>query len=64
MDFVIIFKIGAIGIAVAVLHQVLSKAGRDEYAMLTSLTGVLVIVMMLIPHLADMFSDLKRLMDF
>ncbi len=64
MDFVIIFKIGAIGIAVAVLHQVLSKAGRDEYAMLTTLTGVLVIVMMLIPHLADMFSDLKRLMDF
>ena len=64
MDFDIIFKIGAIGIAVAVLHQVLSKSGRDEYAMLTTLSGILVIIMMLIPHMADLLSDLKRLMDF
>ncbi len=64
MDFIMIFKIGAIGIAVAVLHQVLSRSGRDEYAMLTTLTGVLVIVMMLLPHLADLISDLKRLIDF
>lgn len=64
MDIVLIFKIGAIGIAVAVLNQVLSRSGRDEYAMLTTLSGVLVVVMMLIPYLADLFSDLKRLMDF
>ncbi len=64
MDIVLIFKIGAIGIAVAVLNQVLSRSGRDEYAMLTTLSGVLVIVMMLIPYLADLFSDLKRLIDF
>lgn len=64
MDIVLIFKIGAIGIAVAVLNQVLSRSGRDEYAMLTTLSGVLVIVMMLIPYLADFFSDLKRLIDF
>jgi len=64
MDIVLIFKIGAIGIAVAVLNQVLSRSGRDEYAMLTTLSGVLVVVMMLIPYLADLFSDLKKLMDF
>ena len=64
MDIVLIFKIGAIGIAVAVLNQVLSRLGRDEYAMLTTLSGVLVVVMMLIPYLADLFSDLKRLIDF
>ncbi|MBO5360852.1 MAG: stage III sporulation protein AC [Clostridia bacterium] len=64
MDIVLIFKIGAIGIAVAVLNQVLSRSGRDEYAMLTTLSGVLVVVMMLIPYLADLFSDLKRLIDF
>jgi stage III sporulation protein AC len=64
MDIVLIFKIGAIGIAVAILNQVLSRSGRDEYAMLTTLSGVLVVIMMLIPYLADLFSDLKRLMDF
>lgn len=64
MDIVLIFKIGAIGIAVAILNQVLSRSGRDEYAMLTTLSGVLVVIMMLIPYLADLFSDLKRLLDF
>ena len=64
MNIVLIFKIGAIGIAVAILNQVLSRSGRDEYAMLTTLSGVLVVIMMLIPYLADLFSDLKRLMDF
>ncbi len=64
MEVVLIFKIGAIGISVAVLHQVLARSGRDEYAMLTTLAGVLVIVMMLIPELAELLSDLKKLMDF
>ncbi len=64
MDIILIFKIGTIGIAVAVLNQVLARSGRDEYAMLTTMAGVLVVIMMLIPHLADLISTLKRLMDF
>ncbi len=64
MEFVLVFKIGALGLGVAVLHQVLAKSGRDEYAMLTTLAGVLVIVVMLIPELAELLTDLKRLLDF
>ncbi len=64
MEIVLIFKIGAIGIAVAVLHQVLARSGREEYALLTTMSGVLVIVMMLLPELADLISALKKLMDF
>lgn len=64
MDVVMIFKIAAIGIGVAVIHQVLSKSGREEYAMLTTLSGVLAVVMMLLPYLADLISALKKLMDF
>ena len=64
MGILLIFKIGAIGIAVAVLNQVLSRSGRDEYAMLTTMAGVMVVVMMLLPELADLLSDLKRLIDF
>lgn len=64
METLLIFKIAAIGIGVAVIHQVLSKSGRDEYAMLTTLSGVLVIVMMLLPYLTDLISSLEKLMDF
>ena len=49
MEIELIFKIAAIGIIVAVLNQILSKSGRDEYAMLTVLTGIVVIAVMLVP---------------
>ncbi|MBQ9552859.1 MAG: stage III sporulation protein AC [Clostridia bacterium] len=64
MDVSLILKIGLIGISVAVLHQVLSRSGREEYAMLTALTGVIVILLMLLPEAADLLSLLKRIMDF
>ena len=59
VDVNFILKIAAIGIIVAVLNQILSKSGRDEYAMLTTLAGVIVVLMMLIPQLSDMLSSLK-----
>ncbi len=59
-----ILKIGILGISVAVLHQVLSRSGRDEYAMLTALAGVVVILLMLLPQAAELLSILKRIMDF
>ncbi len=64
MDVLMVFKIAAIGIGVAVIHQVLSKSGREEYAMLTTLSGVLAVVMMLLPYFADLIDTLKKLMDF
>ncbi|MBQ3498766.1 MAG: stage III sporulation protein AC [Clostridia bacterium] len=64
MEFILIFKIGAIGLSVAVLHQVLTRSGREEYAMLTTMSGIIVVVMMLIPELVDLISALKKLMDF
>ena len=64
MGVVLIFKIGAIGLAVAVLHQVLARSGREVYALLTTMAGVLVVVMMLLPELAELISTLKKIMDF
>lgn len=49
MEVDFIFKIAAIGIIVAVLYQVLSRSGREEYATLTVIAGIAVIVMMLLP---------------
>ena len=50
----LVIKIALIGIVVAVLGQILSRSGRDEYAMLTVLAGVLAVVLMILPELSEL----------
>ena len=59
MDVDLIFKIAAIGIIVSVLNQVLIKAGREEQAMLTTLAGLIVVLMMLIYEISNLFETVK-----
>jgi stage III sporulation protein AC len=61
MEVDLIFKIAAIGILVAVLNQVLSRAGRDEQAMMTTLTGLVVVLMMVVQEIARLFDLVKVL---
>lgn len=61
VDVDLIFKIAAIGILVAVLNQVLSRAGRDEQAMLTTLAGLVVVLMMVVREIAELFALVKAL---
>ena len=61
MDVDMIFRIAAIGILVAVLNQVLSRAGRDEQAMMTTLAGLVVVLMMVVQEIADLFALVKNL---
>ena len=61
MDVDLIFKIAAIGILVAVLNQVLSRAGRDEQAMMTTLAGLVVVLMMVVREIASLFDMVKTL---
>lgn len=63
MEIELIFKIAAIGIIVAVLNQILSKSGRDEYAMLTVLTGIVVIAIMLVPQLDTLYDIMQTIFD-
>ena len=56
-----IFKIAAIGILVAVLNQVLIRAGRDEQAMMTTLAGLVVVLMMVVQEIARLFDMVKAL---
>ncbi len=63
MEVDFIFKIAAIGIIVAVLNTVLIRSGREEQAMLTTLAGVIVVLMMLVPQIGDLFSTVKSLFD-
>lgn len=61
MEVDLIFRIAAIGILVAVLNQVLSRAGRDEQAMMTTLAGLVVVLMMVVQEIAQLFTMVKTL---
>ena len=63
MDVDLIFKIAAIGILVAVLNQVLSRAGRDEQAMMTTLAGLVMVLMMVVREIASLFDMVKTLFN-
>ncbi len=61
MDVDFIFRIAAIGILVAVLNQVLSRSGRDEQATMTTLAGLVVVLMMVVQKISDLFLLVKGL---
>lgn len=61
MEIDLIFKIAAIGIIVSILNQVLSRSGRDEQATMTTLAGLVVVLMMLAQKIADLFDLVKTL---
>ena len=64
MDIDLIFKIAAIGIIVSILNQVLTRSGRDEQATMTTLAGLVVVLMMLAQKIADLFDLVKELFGF
>ena len=63
MDINLLFKIAAIGILVAVLHQVLVRAGREDQAMLTTLTGLIVVLSMVIKEISNLFNSVKTIFN-
>lgn len=64
MEIDLIFKIAAIGIIVSILNQVLARSGREEQATMTSLAGLVVVLMMLAQKIADLFDLVKTLFEF
>ena len=64
MDIDLIFKIAAIGIIVSILNQVLSRSGREEQATMTSLAGLVVVLMILARKIAELFDLVKTLFQF
>ena len=64
MDVELIFKIAAVGIIVTILNQVLVRSGREEQATMTTLAGLVVVLMILSQRIADLFELVKDLFDF
>ena len=63
MDIEIIFKIAAVGLIVAVLNQWLSRSGREEYTMITTLAGLIIVLMMVIPYISSLFGYVRSVFD-
>ncbi|MBR2953610.1 MAG: stage III sporulation protein AC [Clostridia bacterium] len=63
MEISFLFKIAGIGLIVVVMQQILSRAGRDEFATLTVLTGIIIIVIMLIPQITSVVDELSSILN-
>ena len=63
MDISIIFKIAAVGIIVSVIGQILKHSGREEQAFLTSLAGLIQVLMWIIPYIYELFNTIKNLFE-
>lgn len=61
MEINIIFKIAAVGILVSVINQILKQSGRDEYAFLISIAGLILALYWVIPYISDLFETVKNL---
>jgi stage III sporulation protein AC len=61
MDVDLIFKIAAVGILVAVLNVLLSRSGREEQALMTTIAGLVVVLVILVREISDLFDLIKSL---
>ena len=64
MEIDLVFKIAAVGIIVSILNQVLSRSGREEQATMTTLSGLIVVLMILAQKIAELFNLVKQLFQF
>lgn len=63
MNIDVIFKIAAVGLIVAVLNQVLSRSGKEEYTMITTLAGLVAVLMIVLPYVSNLFEYIRRVFD-
>ena len=61
MEIDLLFKIAAIGILVAVLHQVLVRAGREDQAMMTTLAGLVIVLTLAIKEISTLFDSVRTM---
>ena len=64
MEIDLIFKIAAVGIIVSILNQVLVRSGREEQATMTTLAGLVVVVLIVVQKIAQLFDLVKNLFNF
>ena len=64
MSIHLIYKIGAVGILISILSQILKHSGRDEQAFLVSLAGLILVLTWIVPYIYELFSTIQALFSF
>ena len=64
MDVDLIFRVAGVGIIVAVLNQLLVRAGREEQALLTTIAGLVVVLVIITQEIGNLFNTIKQIFDF
>ncbi len=64
MDITIIFKIVVVAIAVAIVNQLLQKAGKEEYTLIITIAGLIIALMMFLPAIMELKDELFAMMEF
>ncbi len=64
MELDLIFKIAAIGVIVAILNQLLTKSDKSEYATMTTIAGIILVLLMIIPQIKELFESIREIVDF
>lgn len=64
MDVGMVMKVAGIGMLVTVAYQILAKAGRDEQAMLVSLSGIVIVLLMLVEEIGRLFETVRTIFGF
>ena len=63
MEIDLIFKIAGIGLIISILNQILARSDKGEYVMITTLAGVIIVFIMLIPYIEEFFEMVRELTD-
>ncbi len=63
MEITFVYKIAAVGMIIAVINQVLQKAGKEEYATMTTVAGLILVILMLLPKLSEVANELSSFFE-
>ena len=63
MDIDLIFKIAAIGVLIAILNVLLSKSGREDIAMLATIAGLIIVLLMVVDLVRNLFDNVRRIFN-
>lgn len=63
MNIDLLFKIAGIGIIIAVIHQILSKAGREDQAMMTTLAGMVIVLTVVVKEISELFTTVRTVFN-
>ncbi len=63
MDISVVLKVAGVGLLVAVVHQILSRSGREEMATLVSVAGIIIVLFLIVDRVSDLFGTIKKIFE-